>query len=50
MAKPPAIIMPPTYNIIIAILCDFTSPLLIANQAVGTVYIVRILRRCSGPK
>jgi len=33
MAKLPAIIIPPIYNLIIADLCVFTSPLLIANQA-----------------
>jgi hypothetical protein len=50
MAKPPAIIIPPIYNLIIADLCVFTSPLLIANQALGTAYIVRMLRRWSAPK
>jgi IS30 family transposase len=33
------------YNLIIADLCVFTSPLLIANQAFGTEYMVSKLRR-----
>jgi hypothetical protein len=45
MAKLPAIIIPPIYSLIIADLCVFTSPLLIANQALGTEYMVSKLRR-----